>query len=88
MGEFTGRTVIVTGGAGTLGRAISLAFVQAGANVVLNDLGCSTEGEGSSVEFVEAVVNCVAPAAASRQNERNFADLPLEQQQGFKETYC
>jgi len=56
MADFSGRTVIVAGGAGTLGRAISLAFARAGANVVVNDLGCSTEGEGSSTEPAEAVV--------------------------------
>lgn len=34
---FTGKTVIVTGGASNIGRAISFAFVDEGANVVIAD---------------------------------------------------
>ncbi len=36
--DFTGKTVIVTGGAGGLGRAFSLEFARLGAQVVVNDL--------------------------------------------------
>ena len=35
--EFTGRTVIVTGAAGNLGRAVASAFADEGANLVLAD---------------------------------------------------
>jgi NAD(P)-dependent dehydrogenase (short-subunit alcohol dehydrogenase family) len=38
MGEYTGKTVIVTGGAKGIGRAISLSFAQAGANTVCADI--------------------------------------------------
>lgn len=38
MGEYTGKTVIVTGGAKGIGRAISLSFAQAGANTVCADV--------------------------------------------------
>ena len=38
MGEFSGKTVIVTGGAKGIGRAISLSFAQAGANVACADV--------------------------------------------------
>lgn len=38
MGDFTGKTVIVTGGAKGIGGGISLAFAGAGANVVCNDI--------------------------------------------------
>ena len=34
--EFSGKTVLVTGGASGIGRAVSLAFGRAGANVVLS----------------------------------------------------
>jgi len=37
-GAFKGRTVLITGGGGAIGRAASLAFADAGANVVVNDL--------------------------------------------------
>ena len=33
-----GRTVIITGSGGGLGRAYALAFAQQGANVVVNDI--------------------------------------------------
>lgn len=36
--DFTGKTVIITGGAGGLGRAFTLEFARLGAQVVCNDL--------------------------------------------------
>lgn len=38
MGDFSGKSVIVTGGAKGIGRAISLSFAQAGANVACADV--------------------------------------------------
>lgn len=38
MGDFSGKTVIVTGGAKGIGSGISMAFVKAGANVVCVDI--------------------------------------------------
>lgn len=38
MGDFSGKTVIVTGGAKGIGRAITLSFARAGANVVCADV--------------------------------------------------
>jgi len=38
MGDFTGKIVIVTGGAKGIGRAISLSFARAGANVACADV--------------------------------------------------
>ena len=43
--SFINRTVIVTGGAGAVGRAISLAFAKSGANVVVNDFGSSPSAQ-------------------------------------------
>jgi NAD(P)-dependent dehydrogenase (short-subunit alcohol dehydrogenase family) len=40
-GTFHNRAVLITGGAGTLGRPLSIALARAGANVVVNDLGSS-----------------------------------------------
>ncbi len=40
-GSFLNRTVLITGGAGTLGRPLSIALAKAGANVIVNDLGTS-----------------------------------------------
>ena len=38
MGDFTGQTIVVTGGSGGLGRAIVAAFAGAGGRVVVADL--------------------------------------------------
>jgi multifunctional beta-oxidation protein len=46
--RFDGQTVVVTGAGGGLGKAYALFFGARGANVVVNDLGVSFKGEGSS----------------------------------------
>lgn len=46
--RFDGQTVVVTGAGGGLGKAYALFFAARGANVVVNDLGGSHKGEGSS----------------------------------------
>jgi NAD(P)-dependent dehydrogenase (short-subunit alcohol dehydrogenase family) len=48
MGDFSGKTVIVTGGAKGIGRAISLTFARAGANVA-----CADVDEAAGAEMVE-----------------------------------
>lgn len=51
-----GRTVIITGAAGGLGKAYALAFAAEGANVVVNDIGASLAGEGRDTFAADAVV--------------------------------
>jgi NAD(P)-dependent dehydrogenase (short-subunit alcohol dehydrogenase family) len=48
--------VIITGGARGLGRAYALAFGAEGANVVVNDIGASLQGEGRDTGAADAVV--------------------------------
>ncbi|MES2300107.1 MAG: SDR family oxidoreductase [Pseudomonadota bacterium] len=50
--SFEGKVVLVTGGAGGIGRAAALAFGQAGASVVVADL--SAEGEQTAAAIVAA----------------------------------
>ncbi|KAG9287655.1 hypothetical protein G9A89_024005 [Geosiphon pyriformis] len=54
---FNKCTVIVTGAGGGLGRAYALAFAARGANVVVNDLGVSRSGDGSSTNAADKVVD-------------------------------
>lgn len=72
MGEYTGKTVIVTGGAKGIGRAISLSFARAGANTVCADIdraagaeisGLAKDAEGKLL-FVQADVSQSAECKA------------------------
>lgn len=49
--------VVITGAGGGLGRAYALQFAARGAKVVVNDLGVSVDGKGSSSKAADKV-NC------------------------------
>jgi len=53
--RFNDQTVVITGAGGGLGKAYALYFASKGANVVVNDLGGSMNGNGAcvSVSIVE-----------------------------------
>jgi len=57
MALLQGRSVLVTGAGGGVGRAVVRLFAREGARMVLNDLGCDREGEGASPEAAEAAVD-------------------------------
>ena len=63
--EFSGKTVLVTGGASGIGRAVSLAFARAGANVVLSYVTSA----GEAAEVTDAI------GAAGGQAVSRAADL-------------
>src|SRR3954470_2547339 len=48
MGMLDGKVAAVTGSGGGIGREIALHMAQAGAKVIINDIGASLTGEGAS----------------------------------------
>ena len=53
--NFEGQVAIVTGAGGGLGKQHALELAKRGAKVVVNDLGGSVDGAGSSISAAEAV---------------------------------
>ncbi|MBH9538848.1 MULTISPECIES: SDR family NAD(P)-dependent oxidoreductase [Novosphingopyxis] len=62
--DFSGKTAIVTGAGGGLGREYALELGRRGANVVVNDLGGSRDGTGTS-DAAEKVVAEIVEAGGS-----------------------
>jgi len=65
MGICDGRTVIITGAAGGLGRSYALAFAAEGANVVVNDIGTSLGGDGRDTSAADRVVEEIRGAGGN-----------------------
>lgn len=55
--SFTGKVAIVTGAGNGIGREHALELARRGAKVIVNDLGGSRDGSGSSVSAAQAVVD-------------------------------
>jgi NAD(P)-dependent dehydrogenase (short-subunit alcohol dehydrogenase family) len=62
MPSLEGKVAIVSGAGRGIGREHALALVQAGAQVVVNDLGGSLAGEGTDATPAQSVVNEIVAA--------------------------
>lgn len=73
-----GRNAVVSGAGRGIGRAISLALAEEGANVVVCDLGAAVDGSGTdkspSEEVVEECRKLGVKAVANYGNVTNFKD--------------
>jgi NAD(P)-dependent dehydrogenase (short-subunit alcohol dehydrogenase family) len=73
-----GKAALVTGSGRGIGRGIALALAQAGAKVVVNDLGTSLSGEGQEASPADQVVDEIltggGEAVTNRGNVASFDD--------------
>lgn len=60
--DFKGKTAVITGAGGGLGRAYALMLAARGAKVVVNDLGGTTEGTGDDNAAAERVAEEIRAA--------------------------
>ncbi|MBN2972434.1 SDR family NAD(P)-dependent oxidoreductase [Roseomonas aeriglobus] len=72
--SFEGKVAIVTGAGGGLGRAYALDLARRGAKVVVNDLGASRDGTGTSDAAARVVAEIEAAGGTAMANGGSVTD--------------
>jgi NAD(P)-dependent dehydrogenase (short-subunit alcohol dehydrogenase family) len=72
--RFDGKTAIVTGAGGGLGRAYALELARRGARVVVNDLGGARDGAGHSDAALQVVAEIEAAGGEAIANGASVTD--------------
>lgn len=73
MSDFENKVVVITGAGGGLGKAHALEFARRGAKVVVNDLGGSGDGVGSSDMADQVVAEIAAAGGTAIANKASVA---------------
>ncbi len=76
MGSLDGKVAIITGAGRGIGREHALALAEAGAKVVVNDIGGSSAGEGEDKSPAQSVADEISAAGGeATANYDNVADF-------------
>ena len=76
MTALEGRTALVTGAAGGIGREVALLLGRLGANVVVNDPGVHLDGSGGSAGPAEEVAQAIVDEGGSAVPETGSVATP------------
>jgi hypothetical protein len=74
--RFDDRVVIVTGAGGGLGRSYATRLAALGAQVVVNDLGCDTSGDGTDTSAARMVVEEIVAQGGSAVADTTDIAIP------------
>ena len=79
MYDFDNRTLVLTGAAGGIGKAIAKVFVDCGANVLLADINESTAAtHASALDPSDSKAVAVRYNASSPSDAQSLVDLALD----------